>query len=193
MKQFIYALVAVLVIAVGFNLFVPAVNSTNDLPQLTIDQVFEQPKDDYAVYFYTEDCGICKDFEPTIIHAKTKDSLPIYVVDMRESENEVAWYDWENHHNQYDKVIGRVENGKEILNEGESHDDYPAEEGFEIVTKGNEIVAVNNKAVNNKKPTTFEELEISGTPTLIRVQEGKVIEYGEGIDQSTVILDNMRP
>ncbi len=192
MKQFVYALVAVLVIAVGFNLFVPAVNSTSDLPQITIDQVFEQPKDDYAVYFYTEDCSICKDFEPTIIDAKLKGSLPIYVVDMRDMKNEPAWYDWEGHHEQYDKIIGKLENGKEILNDGQSHADYDVSEGWSISIEDNQIIAKNNKAQNNKNPMSYDELEISGTPTLIRIENGRILEYGEGIDESTVILSNMR-
>ncbi len=193
MKNYIYALVAVVVIAVGFNLFAPQINTTKDLRHITVDNVFDQPEEDYAVYFYQDKCVICKDFEPTVVRAKTEDNLPIYVVDMAKDENVKAWYDWEGHHETYDKVIGRVENNKEILNEGESHDLYPGSEGWEIVKKDDQIIAVNNKAVNNRLPQSADELEISGTPTLIRVTDNKVAAYGEGLQEGTVILDNMRP
>ena len=191
MKQFIYAVVAVIVIAVAFNLFNPAVNTVEDLPFISVDKTFDRSDDDYVVYFYQDDCSHCKEFEPHLIESVSTYNTPAYIVDMKESENTVAWYDWEAHSEKYDKVIGKVIDDKEVLNDGESHDDYPASEGWSIGRDGDDLVATYNMAMNNKNPQSASELEIAGTPTLIRVKDGKVVAYGEGIVENTAILDEM--
>ena len=43
--------------------------------------------------------------------------------------------------------------------------------------------------LKNQIIRTAEEIEISGTPALIKVKDGKLAGYGEGIDQDRALLE----
>ena len=191
MKKLFYVIIGVVAVAMIVNFLNPSVNKVTDLPFISLTEVFNRSEGDYAVYFYQDTCSICKEFEPILIDEVTQQKTPVYVVDMKRPDNTTAWYDWEAHHEKYDIVIGKVLGNGEILNEGESRDDYPSEDGWVIKTEGDDVIATNNKAMNNKNPQSAEELEIAGTPTLIRIIDGKVVAYGEGIDENSAILEKM--
>lgn len=191
MKKVLIALVVVIVVAVGANFLFPSVNSITDFKHINYKETFNQEESEYFVYFYQESCGLCQQFGPEIVTAHNDDNVPVYVVDMAATENGDAWYDWEAHDEKYTKVIGKMENGTEVLNEGESRALYPTNEGWTISTnKNNKVVAYMGTAENNESPQSGEEIEISGTPTLIKVKDGKLAAYGEGLDEARTILSS---
>lgn len=189
MKKILIVLVAVVLIAVGANFLFPSVNSITDFKHINYTETFDQAESEYYVYFYQESCPICLQFGPELVEAHNQNNVPIYVVDAAAEENLDAWYDWTAHNKQYTKVIGKVENGVQVFNEGESNAKYPTNEGWKIsVNQNNEIVAYLDKAFNNESPQTAEEIEISGTPALIKVKDGKLAGYGEGMDEDRALL-----
>ena len=190
MKKILIALVAIVGIAVVANFLSPTVNSVTDFKHITYHETFDQKESEYYVYFYQETCPICMQFGPELVEAHNKNNVPVYVVDAAADENLDAWYDWQTHDEKYTKVIGKVENGVQVFNEGESSAKYPSNEGWTITTNNkNEIIAYLNKARNNKSPQTADEIEISGTPALIKVKDGKLAGYGEGIDEDRALLE----
>lgn len=190
MKKILIALVAIVGIAVVANFLSPSVNSVTDFKHITYQETFDQKESEYYVYFYQETCPICMQFGPELVEAHNKNNVPVYVVDAAADENIDAWYDWQAHDEKYTKVIGKVENGVQVFNEGESSAKYPSNEGWTITTNNkNEIIAYLNKARNNKSPQTADEIEISGTPALIKVKDGKLAGYGEGIDEDRALLE----
>jgi len=194
MKKILIALIAIIVVAVGVSLFLPSsVRTTNDLEKISYTDTFTQDEEEYFVYFWMESCSFCKLFEPNILEAYRND-IPIFVVDMNRSTpgnpNLPAWYDWDAHHEAHDVVIGTVVNGEHILNEGENEDLYPTEEGWRIEVQPNgEILAIMNRAFNNKEPRTADEIEIAGTPTLIRIKNGQFAGYAEGVEEGIELLN----
>lgn len=189
MKKILIVLVAVVAIAIGVNFLFPSVNSITDFKHINYTETFNQKESEYYVYFYQETCPICLQFGPELVEAHNQNNIPVYVVDAAAKENLDAWYDWPTHNKQYTKVIGKVENGVQVFNEGESSAKYPTNEGWKIsVNKNNEIVAYLDKAFNNRSPQTAEEIEISGTPALIKVKDGKLAGYGEGMDEDRALL-----
>ena len=189
MKKILIALVAVVIIAVGVNMFFPSVNSITDFKHINYTEAFDQKDSEYYVYFYQETCGLCQQFGPELVAAHNDENVPVYVVDMAADENLDAWYDWEAHDLDYTKVIGKMENGVEVLNDGESRALYPSNEGWTISTnQSNEIVAYNSHANNNVTPQSAQQLEISGTPTLLKVKDGQFAGYGEGITEDRALL-----
>ncbi|MGL4336612.1 MAG: thioredoxin domain-containing protein [Turicibacter sp.] len=192
MKKLMYVLIGVIVVATVANLFIPSVNSLSDLKHVNYSETFDQKEDDYLVYFYMESCGLCQQFSPELIDAYTNEKLNVYVVDMENDSNIPAWYDWEAHQEKYDKVIGKVENGVEVFNEGESRDKYPAFDGWVVSVDGTDIITEKRTAVNNKKPANASELQVSGTPAMLRVKDGEFFAYGEGIDVVRSILEEAK-
>lgn len=190
MKKILIALVAVIAIAVVANFLTPTVNSITEFKHITYQETFDQKEPEYYVYFYQETCPMCMQFGPELVEAHNKNNVPVYVVDAAADENVDAWYDWQAHDKEYTKVIGKVENGVQVFNEGESSAKYPSNEGWTITTNNkNEIVAYLKKAHNNTSPQTADEIEISGTPALIKVKDGKLAGYGEGIDEDRALLE----
>jgi len=189
MKKILIALVAIVGIAVVANFLSPSVNSVTDFKHITYQETFDQKEPEYYVYFYQETCPMCMQFGPELVAAHNENNIPVYVVDAAADENLDAWYDWQAHDKKYTKVIGKVENGVQVFNEGESSAKYPSNEGWTITTNNNnEIIAYLNKARNNKSPQTADEIEISGTPALIKVKDGKLAGYGEGVDEDRALL-----
>ena len=192
MKKVLIILIAIIVIAFGINLFLPnAVRTTGDLPKINYTETFNQDKPEYFVYFWQENCSFCKLFEPDILEAH-RNGVPIFVVDIARTNvvNLGAWYDWDAHHEEHDVVIGNVINGQHVLNEGEDEALYPAEEGWSIEVQPNgEIVAVLNRAFNNLEPQTAEEIEIAGTPSLIRIKNGQFAGFATGGEEGLELLN----
>lgn len=189
MKKILIALVALVVIAAGANFLFPSINSVTDLKHIKYTETFDQKDSEYYVYFYQETCSICMQFGPEVVAAHNENNVPVYVVDAAAKENSAAWYDWTAHDEEYTKVIGKVENGVQVFNEGESSAKYPTNEGWTITTNNkNEVVAYLETAQNNRSPQTADEIEISGTPALIKVKDGKLAGYGEGMDENRTLL-----
>lgn len=189
MKKILIGLVAIVVIAVGVNLFLPSVNSITDFKHIAYTDAFNQKESEYYVYFYQEKCGLCQQFGPELVSAHNENNIPVYVVDMALDENLDAWYDWDAHDRAYTKVIGKMVNGVEVLNEGESRALYPSNEGWTISTNQNdEIVAYNGNPQNNVTPQSAQQIEISGTPTLLKIKDGQFAGYAEGIDEARSLL-----
>lgn len=189
MKKILIALVAIVIVAAGVNLFIPSVNSILDFKHINYTEAFNQKDSEYYVYFYQETCGLCQQFGPELVAAHNENKVPVYVVDMAADENVDAWYDWDAHDEQYTKIIGKMENGVEVFNDGESRALYPSNEGWTISTnQENQIIAYNGKAKNNKTPQSAQQIQISGTPTLLKIKDGQFAGYGEGIEEARALL-----
>ena len=87
MKKILIALVAVVIIAVGVNMFFPSVNSITDFKHINYTEAFDQKDSEYYVYFYQETCGLCQQFGPELVAAHNDENVPVYVVDMAADEN----------------------------------------------------------------------------------------------------------
>ena len=191
MKKIIIGLISIIVLAVIANAVMPSLTSSKDLPHISYQETFSQPEEEYFVYFYQESCGLCQEFSPELVDASANHEVSIYLVDLGDEANQSAWYDWETHNNIYPKVIGTVVDGEKVFNEGESEANYPTNEGWEITTnENNEILADHKGAFNNLTPQTPEELDISGTPSLLKVKNGKFADYSEGLSASRTLLKN---
>ena len=189
MKKILIGLVAVVVIAVTANFLFPSVNSLADLKRIDYRDSFSQKESEYYVYFYQESCPLCLQFSPELVAAYNDNGAPIYVVDMAADQNVGAWYDWDAHKKQYTKVIGKVENGVQVFNQGESSAKYPSNEGWVISVKdNNEIVAYNDTPMNNRLPQSAEEIQVSGTPALLKIKDGKFAGYAEGVAEARQLL-----
>jgi len=193
MKKILILLVVMVVVGIGASFLIPSVNGTTDLGHINYTETFDQDHSEYYVYFYQVDCQFCKEFEPHILEAYG-DDVPIYVVDVergKSSLNDQAWYDWDLHHKTHDVVIGEIKDGQQIFNEDESEDLYASEEGWTIGPNPDnelELIARLNRALNNKEPQTALEIEIAGTPTLIRIKEGRFAGYAEGVEEGIALL-----
>ncbi|MDE5977749.1 MAG: hypothetical protein K2G70_04715 [Turicibacter sp.] len=189
MKKILVALIAVLFIAVSVNFLFPSVNVLTDLKKISYQQTFDQKESEYYVYFYQETCPICLQFSSELIAAHNDQRIPIYIVDAAAEENLDVWYDWEAHDEEYTKIIGKVEGGVQVFNEGESLAKYPTNEGWMIYNNAdNEVVAYYKNAFNNRSPQSAEEIEVSGTPALIKVKDGQFAGYGEGMEENRALL-----
>lgn len=189
MKKILIALVAVVVVAVGVNFLFPSVTSLADLKHINYTEAFDQKDSEYYVYFYQETCPICLQFSTELIAAHNEQKIPVYVVDAAATENLDVWYDWTSHDEEWTKVIGKVENGVQVLNEGEDLADYPTNDGWAIYNNANsEVVAYYKNAFNNRSPQSGNEIEISGTPALLKIKNGEFAGYGEGLDENRALL-----
>lgn len=187
MKKLIGCLVGLIVVAIGINFLMPSVRGTADLPFINYTSALEQSEEEYLVYFYQETCTFCKQLEPQVIKTYSE-GTSIYVVDMLDETNQSAWYDWTTHHEKYTKEIGEVINGERVLYEGESYDKYAAAT-YNITEREGKIVVIDNEAKNNLNPTTVDEIEISGTPSILRIKNGKIESFASGLIQSQGTLD----
>lgn len=163
-------------------------------------QTFSQKDEEYLVYFYMKDCPDCKNLEGAIKSYHTQNSkMPIYLVDMKESGNAVAWYNWKDHRSEFDKEIGELANDRSIIYyEGENENKYINSTQtnkfgdriiYKITTADEKYLTRNPKArsgkvyASNTTPNIDKSINegknliIAGTPTLIRVKNGKVVKY----------------
>lgn len=167
-------------------------NSIDDIEKIEVKDTFSQKGEkEYIVYFWQSTCSYCKQIEEEVLSFHKTGNIPIFIVDMQESANTKSWYDWEEHHKKYDKVIGKVKNGKELLNKGVHMEDYTnnKEIAWSIeINEKNQIIAKHNTAYGNTAPTNVEEIEITGTPTMMKVKDGKVEEYAVGVDETLDLM-----
>ncbi|HWJ77894.1 MAG TPA: hypothetical protein VNR61_07445 [Niallia sp.] len=164
--------------------------SMEDLTKITAENTFKQKDKEYIVYFWQATCTYCKEIEKDVLVYSA--SNPIYVVDMQNEKNVEKWYDWEEHHKKYDKVIGKVESDKEILKDGINIEDFQQNKmvSWSIEINDNkEIIATHNTAYANEKPSNASELEITGTPTMLKVKDGLLVDYVVGVEESVKMLE----
>ncbi|MCE4050947.1 thioredoxin domain-containing protein [Bacillus sp. Au-Bac7] len=160
-----------------------------DINRIRAEETFNQEEKEYIVYFWQKTCSSCKEIEQTVLEYREK--YPLYIVDMENDKNKAAWYDWEQHHKEYDQVIGEVKNGKEIINGHVNMDEflYDREVEWSIeLTEDERIVAVHNTPLGNTKPIVSAEIEITGTPTMIKVKEGRTEEFSVGTIEALDLL-----
>jgi len=165
--------------------------SMEDLTKISAENTFKQKDKEYIVYFWQATCTYCKEIEKDVLVYSA--SNPIYVVDMQNEKNVEKWYDWEEHHKKYDKVIGKVESDKEILKDGINIEDFQQNKmvSWSIEINDNkEIIATHNTAYANEKPSNASELEITGTPTMLKVKDGLLVDYVVGVEESVKMLGN---
>jgi len=164
--------------------------SMEDLTKISAENTFKQKDKEYIVYFWQATCTYCKEIEKDVLVYSA--SNPIYVVDMQNEKNVEKWYDWEEHHKKYDKVIGKVESDKEILKDGINIEDFQQNKmvSWSIEINDNkEIIATHNTAYANEKPSNASELEITGTPTMLKVKDGLLVDYVVGVEESVKMLE----
>ncbi|WP_017471193.1 hypothetical protein [Amphibacillus jilinensis] len=170
--------------------------SSNDIQQsadintISAADSFQQEDDQYFVYFWQEGCVYCEQIEDIIVDYANNGDIPIYLVDMQENENHSAWYDWEAHHQQYDQVIGEVIDGEEHIDPEVASSLEDSEVNWSITTDDNDqLIAVHQTPYPNLEPLQANQLEITGTPTLIYFEDQSVSAYAIGDEEVTAILE----
>ncbi|MGP7817151.1 hypothetical protein [Niallia sp. 01092] len=178
-------------IGIKFLTFNRENTSIDDIKKISVQNTFAQKEDEYIVYYWQATCSYCKQIEKDVLRFSNNAKIPIYIVDMQDSLNTSRWYDWEAHHKKYDKVIGKIEAGKEVLNAGVNIDDYKNSKdvswSFEA-TKDKKMIARHNTPYGNKTPANADVIEITGTPTMIHVKNGKFAEYAVGVDETVKLM-----
>ncbi|SLK38163.1 putative bacteriocin transport accessory protein [Mycobacteroides abscessus subsp. abscessus] len=167
------------------------IHTIEDIKKINASATFAQQDEEYIVYFWQATCTYCKQIENDVIEFSNGGDIPIYVVDMQNINNESSWYDWEAHHKKFDKVIGKMEDGKEIWNDGINIEDFQNDQKIAwgiVVDEDNQIIATHNTAYGNEAPERAEEIEITGTPTMIKVKDGKFEEYAVGVEETLEML-----
>ncbi|QVK19765.1 hypothetical protein KHQ81_15500 (plasmid) [Mycoplasmatota bacterium] len=120
-------------------------------------------------------------YKPLINQLKNK-GLPIYLINSNDLNSNL--YNWEQHHNEYDIVVG-------ILDENGNINYYESGNGLDISKlldegsytqniRNNELILVSQVA-QNKIDTKLSNVEIAYFPTLLYVNDGIVIHYKEKI------------
>ncbi|GGM41848.1 hypothetical protein GCM10011351_29950 [Paraliobacillus quinghaiensis] len=168
------------------------VDSIDDIDKIDYQDTYTQDEGDYLIYFWQEGCSYCEEVAPDIIEFAQDADMPIRIVDMQAPNNHDAWYDWETHHEEYDVKIGEVVDEEEQLNEGVELTDYTedAEVFWRIgINEQDEIIATHNTPYGNTEPATADEIEITGTPTLIQVKDGAFSAYANGPEEVRNLLE----
>ncbi|WP_141432114.1 thioredoxin fold domain-containing protein [Bacillus sp. 03113] len=190
--MFISIIMVIVICFIGIWFFSKNVNATiNDIKRIDYKETYEQNDEEYLVYFWQATCKYCKEIEKEVVDFNKNSDIPIYIVDMQSANNQEAWYDWEGHHKKYDRVIGKMVDGKETYYEGvdlKAIQSNPSVYWTFEVNKKDEIVAVHNTPYGNKTPKKASEIEVTGTPTMILVKDGKFKEYGVGVDETRKML-----
>lgn len=168
-------------------------DTIDDIKKIKAQESFAQGNKEYIVYFWQDACSYCKQIENAVLEYRKTGETPIYIVDMGDTENADSWYDWQAHHNMYDKVIGRIENGKEItdanINPAEFLND---KEVVWSIQSGadNKLIAVHQTPFENKTPASAAKLAITGTPTMLKIDEGMLSDYRVGVEETVGLLKN---
>ncbi|KAB7667615.1 thioredoxin fold domain-containing protein [Bacillus sp. B1-b2] len=163
-----------------------------DLSKIKAEETFTQSEDEYIVYFWQSTCTYCKQIEQDVLSYSNSGELPIYIVDMQNTSNEDYWYDWEGHHKEYDQIIGKLENEKEVFKEGITLEQFQNDQEVAwsiAVNNEKDIIATHNTAYGNEEPETAKEIEITGTPTMIQVKNGMFESYAVGVDETLKLID----
>ncbi|MEQ2467714.1 hypothetical protein [Niallia hominis] len=167
------------------------INAIEDLTKIDASSTFNQQDEEYIVYFWQATCSYCKQIEEDVIEFSNSGDVPIYIVDMQEEKNESIWYDWEAHHKEYDKIIGKIVDGKEVWNDGINIEDFQNDKNIAwgvVANEDNQIIATHNTAYGNEAPETAKEIEITGTPTMIKIKNGIFEDYAVGVEETLDML-----
>jgi len=188
-KKILIGALALVALVVGIGLLSSSseVSATADLPMIHYTAAFDQDPDEYFVYFWNAACSFCQEFDPDVMEAH-RAGAPIFVVDMANEDNQSAWYDWEGHHERFTTIVGDVVNGEIIFHDGLSEDQFPTEEGWAIHIAGTQAVAELQRAQNNTSPSHSSEIEVAGTPTLLRIVNGEFVGYGFNIAEGQALF-----
>lgn len=174
-KKILIGTLALVAVVIGISIINSnEVSSTADLPLIHYTEAFDQEPDEYFVYFWNAACPACQQFDPDVMDAH-RAGIPIFVVDMANADNRSAWYDWEGHHEYFTTIVGDVENGQIVFNDGMSGDRFPTEDGWVINVVGTQAIAEMQQAQNNTRPRDASEIEVAGTPELLRIVDGVVV------------------
>ncbi|MEM5596098.1 hypothetical protein AAHB53_06720 [Niallia circulans] len=57
-----------------------------------------------------------------------------------------------------------------------------------VANEENQIIATHNTAFGNEVPENAEEIEITGTPTMIKIKDGKFAAYAVGVEETVELL-----
>ncbi|CAI9389553.1 hypothetical protein BACSP_02534 [Bacillus sp. T2.9-1] len=167
------------------------INAIEDLTKIEASSTFNQQDEEYIVYFWQATCSYCKQIEEDVIEFSNSGDVPIYIVDMQEEKNESIWYDWEAHHKEYDKIIGKIVDGKEVWNDGINIEDFQNDKNIAwgvVANEDNQIIATHNTAYGNEAPETAKEIEITGTPTMLKIKNGIFEDYAVGVEETLDML-----
>ncbi|WP_112182370.1 hypothetical protein [Paraliobacillus zengyii] len=164
-----------------------------ELERINYQDTFSQETDDYLVYFWQNSCVYCEEVEPEVIDFIQNKETALLLVDMQDANNQSSWYDWESHHEEYDIKIGEVkENGEEQLSEDVLLEDYTEDTDilWEIkVNEDDEIIITHNTPYASTEPATADDIEITGTPTMIQVKNGEFVAYANGLEEVRALLE----
>jgi len=158
-----------------------------DLPVILYSEVFDQEPEEYFVYFWNADCPASQQFEPHAMEASVS-GIPIFIVDMTDPANQSIWYDWRAHHERYTTWVGDVENGEITFHEGVSEGDFAPEDGWTIQVVGSYALAQMQFPQNNHQPASPSEVEVAGTPELLRIVGGVGVGQGVGMEWGQALL-----
>jgi len=167
-----------------------AAERTRDLPQISVADALSQEEDVYAVYFWRSACPFCQQFEPTVV-SYWNAGLPVFVVDM--DHNAEAWYDGAGYTEDLMVHIGDVVDGELVLLDGHSLDDHPFEEGWETGAdaEGRFWARLTAAAQMNIDITDSGDFAVHGTPSVVLVRDGRVINHGSGVPRAVALLDEL--
>jgi len=187
MKKLIIGLVAVLVVGGVASILWPSANRTSDLTFINYQDAFNQAPAEYFVYFYNTDCRFCQQLEPFLMEAY-RAGVPIFVVDVVDPANASVRYDWVAHDERHTTVVGEVVDGENVWFEEFNPEDFSGDEGWIVTPRGDELVAMLDRAVFNPTPATPEEIEVTGTPSMMHVINGRAVLVDIGVDESKAML-----
>ncbi|SDB82491.1 hypothetical protein SAMN05421734_101220 [Pelagirhabdus alkalitolerans] len=195
MKRTGFTITAIVVLLFGLLIILTqfgdnTVQSAQDIDTIDGEEALDLNDHDYLVYFWQEGCHYCEIIEDDIVQYANEGDLPIYLVDMNEQQNQSLWYDWQAHQDTYNEVVGEIVDGEEeyFVDIEEYLEDDSVDWGLEV-TEDNEIVAINQTPDLNRSPDDSSELDIAGTPTLIRVENNNVVDYAFGDEESVELLE----
>jgi len=159
-----------------------------DLPVILYSEVFDQEPEEYFIYFWNASCPASQQFELYATSA-SEAGVPIFIVDMADPANESAWYDWRGHHEYYTTLVGEVENGEMTFLEGINEGDFASEDGWTIQVVGSYALAQMQLPQNNQQPTHSREIQVAGTPEILRIVGGVGVGQGIGMDWGLALLE----
>ncbi|WP_186578600.1 hypothetical protein [Aquibacillus kalidii] len=187
----ILLVVGLLFIVMKFSNTTSAVDNINDVEHINYKNTYNMNDDEYIVYFWQESCKYCLEVKQDVNQYLQQSSAPIYIVDMKDTSNSNAWYNWEFHHQKYDQKIGTIKDGEEVLDEDIDLSDFENDKNVDWIieiTESNELIAHHNTPYANLEPNSVDELEITGTPTMLKIKNGKLEGYAVGVEQVRKLL-----
>ncbi|MCZ0702440.1 putative membrane protein [Natronobacillus azotifigens] len=197
MKKIVIVIISLFILAIlGISLLSNReVQTVEDIDQISYQDTFTQNEEEYIVYYWQEGCYFCELIDDDVTDFANNGGIPIYVVDMQENINQNAWYDWQLHHDTYDEIIGEVVNGEEEFFSEINVEDYTedTEIRWDIVQNdNNEIIAKHRTPFPNIDITSADQIEITGTPTMIHIKNETVANYTIGADEAIELLNSHR-